>query len=320
MNFPLKRRIVLYSSLSFIIILVSIFYIVWITPKTPKTGKTIIESDRPRLPWIYNIREVTALMRKHELIDQFGHLKPHLRFSESKAGECFRELMNLGILELLRKETSSTDFPPEDYFYGLQTLRALTDLAKPYVENEIRNGNAINARKAAVTLSVFALNYPRGTFVGNTMWLRIRCSDLLREMELVSEWENLIRQEGCLISASDIHFSTEGSIFAKNEWKSFLKSAKEDGTWSRYVIRQFSSQRPTKIHICNFRNAMEGEVAVFAAQQIIRKNWFEYDGNNEKLKRIARKDAVSKSLLLKEVLEDKDLCWVLQEYFRKKLP
>ena len=143
----------------------------------------------------------------------------------------------------------------------------------------------------------------------------------LRNKQIAAEWEALIGQEGCLISAADIRFSIEGSIFAKEDWQAFFASARKQEERFLYIIQQFSSRRPTRIHICNFRYATEGEVAVFAAQQIVRKNWYEYDGPEERIKEIARTDtAAGKALLVKEVLEDEALCTALQEYFRQSAP
>lgn len=187
MRFSSKKRIALYSILFFLVILAAAVHIAQITPKEPKPIKTVIEFDRPTLPWLFNIREVTALMRKQGVIDRFGYLTPRLRNPESEAHrKCFRELAALGVPDLLRKKPDVTEFTAEDYLHGIQTLIALAVLAKPYVEEEIRSGDPAKARKAAITLSVLALNYPRGN-VGNTGILRVVCADLLREMELVEQ-------------------------------------------------------------------------------------------------------------------------------------
>ena len=61
-----------------------------------------------------------------------------------------------------------------------------------------------------------------------------------------------------------------------------------------------------------------GEVAVFVVQRIAEKNWYSYDGNNDKLKVIAQKKAAAKVLLLKNVIEDKEMCKELQFYFKRQ--
>lgn len=87
------------------------------------------------------------------------------------------------------------------------------------------------------------------------------------------EWDRLAAQKGCLISASDVDFTVEGSLFAKKDWQLFFASAGRDEGKFRALLDRFPSPRPTAVHICNFRNAAEGELAVFAAQQIVKRNW-----------------------------------------------
>ena len=132
------------------------------------------------------------------------------------------------------------------------------------------------------------------------------------------QWKNLTEQSGCLVSAADADFSLEGSIFSKADWQQFFESARRDRKIFHLVVSRFSSERPTRIHICNFKNAAEGEVAVFAAQQIIGENWYSYNGNDDRLRQIAKKKVAAKSQLLKEVLPDEKLCSVLQKYFMER--
>ena len=132
------------------------------------------------------------------------------------------------------------------------------------------------------------------------------------------QWKSLTEQSGCLVSAADVGFSLEGSIFSRADWQQFFESARRDRKIFHFVVSRFSSERPTRIHICNFKNAAEGEVAVFAAQQIIGENWYSYNGNDEKLRRIAKKNVAARSQLLKDVLPDEKLCSVLQKYFMER--
>lgn len=131
-------------------------------------------------------------------------------------------------------------------------------------------------------------------------------------------WEKLIGEKGCLVSASDVKCSLEGSVFAKADWQAFLKAAKKDERIFRFVLSQFSSRKPTEIHICNFRNATEGEIAVFAAQRIAGANWYDYDGHDKELKKIIGTETAAKVQLLKQVLGNDRLCASLQRYFFRK--
>ena len=131
-------------------------------------------------------------------------------------------------------------------------------------------------------------------------------------------WQQLIEQEGCLLSSPDINYTISGSVFEKKLWKNFLNYAQNNKAVFYSIVNKFGSRKATKLHICNFRNATEGEVAVFAVQRIAEKNWYSYDGNNDKLKVIAQKKAAAKVLLLKNVIEDKEMCKDLQFYFKRQ--
>ena len=131
----------------------------------------------------------------------------------------------------------------------------------------------------------------------------------------VRTWESLISQKGCLVSATDVGFTTEGSIFAAPEWREFFDKAKRNGILFRFIVDKFSSERPTEIHICNFRNATEGELAVFVVQRIVNRNWYAYDGGDDELKRIAGQDAAAKVQLLKPALKNDRTRAALQNYF-----
>ena len=132
------------------------------------------------------------------------------------------------------------------------------------------------------------------------------------------EWQQLVKQEGCLSSSTDINYTIAGSVFEKKQWKNFLNSVQNDRRMFNLVVDKFDSRKATKLHICNFRNATEGEVAVFVIQRIVGKNWYSYDGNSNKLKGIAQKKAAAKVLLLKNVIEDKEMCNELQIYFKQQ--
>lgn len=131
-------------------------------------------------------------------------------------------------------------------------------------------------------------------------------------------WQQLIEQEGCLLSSTDINYTISGSVFEKKLWKNFLNYAQNNKAVFYSIVNKFGSRKATKLHICNFRNATEGEVAVFVVQRIAEKNWYSYDGNNDKLKVIAQKKAAAKVLLLKNVIEDKEMCKELQFFFKQQ--
>ena len=138
------------------------------------------------------------------------------------------------------------------------------------------------------------------------------------EVDENTMWQQLIEQEGCLLSSTDINYTIVGSVFEKEQWKNFLNYARNDRAVFYLIVNKFGSHQATKLHICNFRNAAEGEVAVFVAQRIVGKNWYSYDGDSDQLKVIAQKKAAAKVLLLKNVIEDKEMCKDLQFYFKRQ--
>lgn len=131
-------------------------------------------------------------------------------------------------------------------------------------------------------------------------------------------WDELTVSEGCLISATDIKFSTEGSVFRKKTWQSFIDRARKNKAVFEYILSRFPSEQATKIHICNFENATEGLLAVFVVQQIIHRNWYSYDGNDSII--IAERDKKVFPLYkgLKKILSNKEACSQLQSYFLKQ--
>ena len=174
----MKRRTLICLSPGLLLGVAAVAYIVSAVPKTPKPVAVTVKFDRPRFPQLYNIREVTQIMRKQGVIDRFGYLPAAQRFSDPDKRKCFEHLAERGILATLWKRPSATEFSEADYLDGIQTLIALTNLAEPYMRYEIGRGNRETARKTAIILSTLALNYPHGT-AGNLRILQRRCADLL---------------------------------------------------------------------------------------------------------------------------------------------
>ena len=175
----MKSRMSIYLlSLMSLLCVAVIAYTAFAVPRAPKPVAVTVNFDRPQFPQLYNIREVTEIMRKQGMIDRFGYLPAAQRFSDPDKRKCFEQLAEQGILETLWKRPSATEFSEADYLDGIQTLIALTNLAEPYMRYEIGRGNRKAARKPAIILSALALNYPHGT-VGNLRILQQRCADLL---------------------------------------------------------------------------------------------------------------------------------------------
>ena len=173
-----RRRFLIYLSFFLLCVIASVIYIVLTTNQSPKIIFAPLKYDCPNFPQIYNIREVSMIMRKQRIVDQFCYLSPPLRFSDSKKQKCFKYLLDLGVLDVLQKEPDQVQFSGEDFIYGIQTLIALAILAKPYIKHEISCGNWREAQKIVIVLVTLALNYPNGTG-GNLPILKKYCSNLL---------------------------------------------------------------------------------------------------------------------------------------------
>jgi len=131
-------------------------------------------------------------------------------------------------------------------------------------------------------------------------------------------WDELTVSEGCLISATDIKFSTEGSVFRRKNWQRLIDLTKKDKGFFDYLINLFPSTKSTKVHICNWENSTEGLLAVFTIQQITRLNWNTYDGNNPLIVSEKNKNTYPKYRRLKKILANKNACKELQTYYSKK--
>ena len=173
----MKKRLLVYLTVLAVIV-VSGVCAALVVPRLARPVPEPPVFDKPWFPMVYNISEVTALMRKEKMLVQFCYLPADVRFSEPEKLKCFQRLLKLGLLEILKKKPEKTSFTAQDYIEGIQTLIALTDLAVPYMKHELGQGRRDAAEKVAVTLTVTALNYPRGSR-GNLHILRRQCAELL---------------------------------------------------------------------------------------------------------------------------------------------
>ena len=100
-------------------------------------------------------------------------------------------------------------------------------------------------------------------------------------LNITPKWESFINTGRCLISAISVKFSTEGSAFESEAWKSISDS--EITSLFKYLCLKSRSSKETKVHVCGLENATEGVLAIYCLQQIVGKDWTEYNGDNEKL-------------------------------------
>ena len=122
-------------------------------------------------------------------------------------------------------------------------------------------------------------------------------------------WQALCEKPGC----------TGAKVFNRPEWRQFFAAAKKDPALFEFLLSRFSSTKETKIHICNWENASEGVLAVFAAERITGRSGLDYDGPDPGLKTAVReaRNVAPRHAPLKKVLAAPASCAELRKFFRK---
>ena len=132
--------------------------------------------------------------------------------------------------------------------------------------------------------------------------------------EIESKWMSLYQKEGCLTGGQ--HWgpgTTEGSIFREKEWQRFFKISPE--TTIPFLMTRINSTEKTKIHVCPFHMATEGELAVYASEHILKKNWYNCESNFKKLRNWSEKRNKAASPVIQSMLLDLQAKNELKRYF-----
>ena len=132
--------------------------------------------------------------------------------------------------------------------------------------------------------------------------------------EIEKKWASLYKREGCLTGGQ--HWGpgiTEGSIFREKEWQRFFKISPE--TAIPFLMTRVNSTEKTKIHVCPFHMATEGELAVYASQHILKKNWYDCGGGFKNLHNWSEKRKKSASPVTQSMLLDIQAKNELKRYF-----
>lgn len=110
-------------------------------------------------------------------------------------------------------------------------------------------------------------------------------ADTNEVISLDSLWNKLVfNNGGCLTGGQRVRngsFGNEGCVmseYRKNRsgWNDFFAYSKNKLT--PFLIRKLSDTTSTKIHTCPCMFASIGEVAVYALQNIYKKNWYDLEG------------------------------------------
>ncbi len=119
------------------------------------------------------------------------------------------------------------------------------------------------------------------TFISLSM---IGCGNLLKldRSEIEATWISLYKKGGCLTGGQHwVPGASEGSIFREREWKNFLKLSSKHTI--PFLMDRIDSTIETKVHVCPFHMASEGELAIYASEHILKKNWFSSDSTYKEL-------------------------------------
>lgn len=92
-------------------------------------------------------------------------------------------------------------------------------------------------------------------------------------------------------------------IFSQKEWKKFSNNKKEKLT--KFLIKKLSDTTKTKIHTCPFFVTTNGEMAVYALQQIHNKNWFDFNDFKSYKNKETKSAIEQKQIWLQNILKDK---------------
>ncbi|MBT8372812.1 MAG: hypothetical protein KJO34_17740, partial [Deltaproteobacteria bacterium] len=139
-------------------------------------------------------------------------------------------------------------------------------------------------------------------------------SSKIENFEIEKQWMSLYQKEGCLTGGQ--HWgpgTTEGSIFREKEWQRFFSISSK--TTIPFLMTRINSTEETKIHVCPFYMATEGELAVYASEHIIEKNWFESDSEFRELSSWSEKRRNATSTVTQTMLLDIQARNELKNYF-----
>lgn len=124
----------------------------------------------------------------------------------------------------------------------------------------------------------------------------IKVAEPSGDISLDSLWNKLVFNDGgCFTGGQRVRngrFGNEGCVMSeyrmnRKGWFDFFSFPKSELT--PFLISKFSDTTSTKIHTCPCMTARNGEVAVYALQNIYKKNWYDLD----RFKKYASKETSS---------------------------
>ena len=140
----------------------------------------------------------------------------------------------------------------------------------------------------------------------------------LQKTDTISKlWNVLVFEKGgCL--GGEQYVKNNGKklpnlVFNNKEWITF--SSYKKGQLTNFLVKQLADTTKTKVHTCPFFNATNGEMAIYALQQIHNKNWYDIDEFIEYKSKVSKNAQEQKQIWLQNILKTDANRKKLAEYF-----
>jgi hypothetical protein len=172
-------------------ILVALFfmYILNIQEPNHKIEDTKLEfklATGSRTPLV--VPEIYKICKESGLLAEYFNISPeYWRKPDNKILEGYNKLETAGVFNILEQSITTksvrdvSNFTAQDYVSGIHALKALFYFSKVGILEKIKNGKQKEAGKQIDILTLVALEYPTGTFIGDREIFINTCKYLLRE-------------------------------------------------------------------------------------------------------------------------------------------
>lgn len=144
------------------------------------------------------------------------------------------------------------------------------------------------------------------------------CGNRTSGKEVEQHWKALLKKTGCLTGRQNWSEIGPGvSIFKEREWQKFFSYSPKLSI--PFLLSRIDSQNSTKVHVCPFDMASEGELAVYASEYILKSNWFDTDRSYRRLYEWSLKRHNHNGHIIKMMLLDPKVKQELRSYFQSKI-
>ncbi len=133
--------------------------------------------------------------------------------------------------------------------------------------------------------------------------------------DIAIEWRALCQEGGCLTGAQDWSPGglNEGTSLHKEAWQSFLDRPPTDTV--PFLITRLDSTTETRMHVCPFQSALEGEMAVYALQHVLEANWIQCSTKNRIVMEAVEMHSKRRQDAIRKLLQDRTARAELKKYF-----